>query len=195
MTFITVGAAIAFLSNRSLWQRILITLSAIPIAVFCNVMRVTGQGLLDHYVSRDLALGFAHQFVGVIMLIPAFLLILLVAWVLDHLFIEEVDEKDKLRARGGAVAKKEDKVITIPRQQPAVATAPAAAAPAAVAPAPVQRPAVTTPPRPGAPRTPPAAKPAGPALLGGAKPQAANPVAPKPQPAQTQQPQQRREQS
>jgi len=195
MTFITVGAAIAFLSNRPLWQRIVITLSAIPIAVFCNVMRVTGQGLLDHYVSRDLALGFAHQFVGVIMLIPAFLLILLVAWVLDHLFIEEVDEKDRLRAKGGAAAKKrEEKVITIPRQQPAPAVAAAAVAAPAPTAAPVQRPALTTPPRPGAPRTPPAARPAGPALLGGAKPQAANPAAPKPQPAQTQQPQQRREQ-
>ncbi len=52
MTFITVGAAVAFLSARPLWQKIIITLSAIPIAIFCNVMRVAGQGLLDHYVSR-----------------------------------------------------------------------------------------------------------------------------------------------
>ena len=52
MTFITVGVAVAFLSARPLWQKIIITLSAIPIAIFCNVMRVAGQGLLDHYVSR-----------------------------------------------------------------------------------------------------------------------------------------------
>src|SRR5439155_5985146 len=71
MTFITVGAAVAFLSQRSLWQKIIITLSAIPIAIFCNVMRVAGQGLLDHYVSRQLSESFAHQFVGLVMLIPA----------------------------------------------------------------------------------------------------------------------------
>ncbi|HTL29068.1 MAG TPA: exosortase/archaeosortase family protein, partial [Tepidisphaeraceae bacterium] len=35
MTFISVGGAIAFLSSRPLWQKILITLSAIPIAIFC----------------------------------------------------------------------------------------------------------------------------------------------------------------
>ena len=29
------------------------------------------------------------------MLVPAFFLILLVGWMLDHLFIEEVDETDK----------------------------------------------------------------------------------------------------
>jgi exosortase len=91
MTFITVGAAIAFLSARPLWQKIIITISAIPIAIFCNVMRVAGQGLLDHYISHELSESFAHQFVGLIMLIPAFFLILLVGWVLDHLIIEEAD--------------------------------------------------------------------------------------------------------
>jgi exosortase len=91
MTFITVGAAVAFLSNRPLWQKIIITVSAVPIAIFCNVMRVAGQGLLDYYVSHELSESFAHQFVGIVMLIPAFFLILLVGWLLDHLFIEETD--------------------------------------------------------------------------------------------------------
>ncbi|MGD1277739.1 MAG: exosortase/archaeosortase family protein [Tepidisphaeraceae bacterium] len=89
MTFISVGAAVAFLSHRPFWQKTLVTLSAIPIAIFCNVMRVSGQGLLDHYVSQQLSENFAHQFVGMIMLIPAFLLILLVGWILDQIFLEE----------------------------------------------------------------------------------------------------------
>src|SRR5207244_3009394 len=91
MTFITVGAAVAFLSQRPLWQKIIITITAIPIAIFCNVMSVAGQGLLDHYVSRQLSESFAHQFVGLVMLIPAFFLILLMGWILDHIFIEEAD--------------------------------------------------------------------------------------------------------
>jgi exosortase len=93
MTFIAVGGAVAFLSGRALWQKILITLSAIPIAIFCNVMRVSGQGLLDHYVSQQLSENFAHQFVGMIMLVPAFLLILLVGWILDQIFVEEADQR------------------------------------------------------------------------------------------------------
>ena len=52
-------------------------------------MRVSGQGLLDHYVGREWSEEFAHQFVGTIMMLPAFLLILLVCWIVDHLFIEE----------------------------------------------------------------------------------------------------------
>jgi exosortase len=91
MTFISVGAAMAFLSSRPLWQRLFITFMAIPIAIFCNVMRVTGQGLIHQYWSKEMATGFAHTFVGMVMLIPAFFLILLVCWILDQIFVEEVD--------------------------------------------------------------------------------------------------------
>jgi exosortase len=104
MTFITVGVAVAFLSARPLWQKIIITISAIPIAIFCNVMRVAGQGLLDHYVSEQLSQSFAHQFVGIVMLIPAFFMILAVGWVLDHLFVEEADDNEKNYATPGAMA-------------------------------------------------------------------------------------------
>ncbi len=96
MTFISVGAAVAFLSSRRLWQKAVITLSAIPIAIFCNVMRVSGQGLLDHYVSQELSQSFAHQFVGLIMLVPAFFLILLVGWALDQIWVEELRNKREL---------------------------------------------------------------------------------------------------
>lgn len=104
MTFISLAAGLAFLSHRPFWQKIVITLSAIPIAISCNVMRVSGQGLLDHYVSRQISEGFAHQFVGLAMMIPAIFLILLVGWLLDKIFIEEAAEettnKTKSRAKG-----------------------------------------------------------------------------------------------
>jgi exosortase len=93
MTFISVAAAVAFLSHRPLWQKIIVVIFAVPIAIFCNVMRVSGQGLLDRYVSHSLSENFAHQFVGLIMLIPAFLLILLVGWILDQIFVEQIDRR------------------------------------------------------------------------------------------------------
>lgn len=111
MTFISVAAAIAFLSTRPLWQRIIMTLSAVPIAIFCNVMRVSGQGLLDFYVSEELSQSFAHQFVGLVMLLPAMLMILGVGWVLDQLFIEEADETNS-------------QTIKVIRRQPAGAAVP-----------------------------------------------------------------------
>jgi exosortase/archaeosortase family protein len=81
------------LSSRPLWQKIIVVFFAVPIAISCNVMRVSGQGLLDRYVSHSLSENFAHQFVGLIMLIPAFLLILLVGWILDQIFVEQIDRR------------------------------------------------------------------------------------------------------
>jgi exosortase len=99
MTFISVAAAVAFLSSRALWEKIIIVLSAIPIAIFCNVMRISGQGLLDHYVSQQLSENFAHAFVGTVMLVPAFLLILGVGWVLDQAFVQEAAPEKETAAQ------------------------------------------------------------------------------------------------
>lgn len=91
MTFVTMAAGIGFLmyGHRPMWQRVVITLSAVPIAIFCNVVRIAGQGLLDTYWDRQVSEGFAHQFVGLVMLAPALFLVLGVAWLLESLFIEE----------------------------------------------------------------------------------------------------------
>lgn len=90
MTFITLAAAIAFLSlSRPLWQKLVIVFSAVPIAIACNVVRVSGVGLLDVYVTEEASEGFAHTFVGLVLLAPALLLLLGVGWILDRLFIEE----------------------------------------------------------------------------------------------------------
>jgi exosortase/archaeosortase family protein len=139
MTFIAVAAAVAFLSFRPLWQKVLVTLSAIPIAIFCNMVRVTGQGMLDYYVSQKWSESFAHQFAGMVMMIPAFFLILLVAWILDNVFIEEVDKRELANARA---SKGTDAglVIEVPRGGAIKRPAPAApkqatATPSKVAPA------------------------------------------------------------
>jgi exosortase len=119
MTFISVGAAVGFLSNRPLWQRILLTVSAIPIAIFCNVMRVAGQGILDRLWSEKFAEGFAHQFVGLVMLMPAFFLILGVGWLLDQIFVEE-DESE-----AGAATKPQAGIIKARRRVVAAQPQPA----------------------------------------------------------------------
>lgn len=186
MTFISLAAAVGFLSNRALWQKVVITLSAIPIAIFCNVLRVTGQAYIDRLAGPQWSENFAHQFVGVVMLIPAFFLILGVAWALDQIFVEEADDKPKFN-RAPAARATEKKVIVVANKAvvPAVATpatvaalAPAvkphaaAAAPAVkpqptvkpvAKPQPVAAPAVK-PQRPAAPAAPPQAAPARPAM-------------------------------
>ncbi len=91
MSFISIAAAVAFLSSRPLWQKIIITLSSIPIAIFCNVLRVAGVAFLDIHAGHEWSEGFAHQFAGMVLYLPAFFLIMLVCWIVDHIFIEESD--------------------------------------------------------------------------------------------------------
>lgn len=113
MTFITVGAAVAFLSDRALWQKLFITFAAIPIAVFCNVMRVSVQADMDHYISQQLSQGFAHATTGwIILVIPGFLLILGSGWFLDKIFVEEADHRANLKK------KEDDLIVRIPRRNP-----------------------------------------------------------------------------
>ena len=142
MTFVSVGGAIAFLSSRPLWQKLIIVFSAIPIAIFCNVMRISGQGLLDHYVSPQWSDGFAHQFVGMMMLLPAFFLILGVGYLLDKLFIEEAEEDDAYQNAPRAVAGIAARESVIP----ALGATSSVAAPAAAAVVPIAlpKPVVTT---------------------------------------------------
>jgi len=134
MTFVTLGAALAFLSTRPLWQKLFVVAMAVPVAIFCNVMRVAGQGLLDHYVSPQLSENFAHQFVGIVMLIPAFFILGLLLWTLDQLFVDEADEET---ARAAAMAGKASVGLAMVASSPgvivAVKRAPTTTAPAAVA--------------------------------------------------------------
>jgi exosortase len=125
MTFVSIAAAVAFLSFRPLWQKITMVFSAIPIAISCNTLRVTVQGLLTRYSSGQWGEEFAHGFVGFVMMIPAFFLILLVGWVLQNIFIDEVSDKKSLgsnytSARGGTkrTVASVQKVAAIPRDVP-----------------------------------------------------------------------------
>jgi exosortase len=92
MAFLALGVAMAYLSDRPVWQRIILVLLAVPIAVFCNVVRVSGTGLLYYMWTDDAARGFFHQFSGLVMLPVAFVIYLGAGWVLSQLLIDDVEE-------------------------------------------------------------------------------------------------------
>ena len=93
MAFIALGTALAFLWDRRWWQRALMIIMTVPIAVGVNILRVTILGLVYLYDPR-LASGEPHTFIGMLMLIPAGLLFLGVGWVLDRIIIEEPEQAD-----------------------------------------------------------------------------------------------------
>ena len=60
------------------------------------------SGLTDYYISEQFGRGFAHTFYGLVMYVPAFFLMLMVGWILDHLFLDEADEKEKAKLASAA---------------------------------------------------------------------------------------------
>ncbi|UCF00384.1 MAG: exosortase/archaeosortase family protein [Planctomycetota bacterium] len=91
MAFLALGVAMAYLHYRPIWQRLILLASTIPIAIFCNVVRVTVTGFIYILIHPRYAQGLYHDLLGLGMLPLAFGLYGLLAWFLSSLFIEETE--------------------------------------------------------------------------------------------------------
>jgi len=91
MAFLALGVAMAYLHYRPIWQRLILLASTIPIAIFCNIIRVTVTGFIYILIHPRYAQGFYHDLLGLAMLPLAFGLYGLLAWFLSSLFVEETE--------------------------------------------------------------------------------------------------------
>lgn len=73
-----------WLRSYGFWKSATIVLSAIPIAIVTNALRVSGTGVLAHYYGTQVADGFFHSFSGWVIYIVAFLLLFAVGWGVDR---------------------------------------------------------------------------------------------------------------
>jgi exosortase len=86
--FFALSTAVALLIRRPLWERILLVLSAIPIALFANVARITVTGVLHETVGSELANAVFHDLAGWLMMPLGLLLLALELKILGHLLLE-----------------------------------------------------------------------------------------------------------
>jgi exosortase len=91
MAFIALGVAVAYLGRRPYWHRAVLVLCCVPIAVFCNMIRVFVTGLAHVYGHRELAQGTSHELLGLAMLPIALGLFTAAGWILNNLFVEASD--------------------------------------------------------------------------------------------------------
>jgi len=89
MAFLALGVAMAYLHYRPLWQRIILLASTIPIAIFCNIVRVTVTGFIYVLIHPKYTQGIYHDILGMAMLPLAFGAYGLLAWFMSSLFIDE----------------------------------------------------------------------------------------------------------
>lgn len=94
MAFVALGVAMAYLYERAFWQRIILLASTVPIAILCNVVRVTITGFIYVLIHPMYAQGIYHDMLGMAMLPLAFGLYGFLAWFMSSLF---TDEPERIR--------------------------------------------------------------------------------------------------
>jgi len=97
--FVAISVAFGMISNRPMWERIFIVFSAIPIALFVNITRITVTGILYYIaadpnnalgITEDLAHTVFHDYAGWVMM-PVALGIMYVEYqILSHLIVEDL---------------------------------------------------------------------------------------------------------
>ena len=92
MSFLALGVAMAYLEYRPWIHRLVLLVSTIPIAIFCNMLRVLLTGLIYVYLDPELTKGNPHALLGMAMLAVAFGLYGLLAWILNRIYMQEDTE-------------------------------------------------------------------------------------------------------
>jgi exosortase len=75
MSLTTVAVIYAYFLESKLLPRLLLSVSAIPIAVIANGLRVTGTALLAFYWDKEAAEGFFHDFSGWLIFVLSLLML------------------------------------------------------------------------------------------------------------------------
>lgn len=88
VVFFAVATAVAIVVQKPVWEKLLLVGSAVPIAVFCNVLRITVTGVLFETVGSAWARIVFHDLAGWLMMVLALGLLKLEMWLLDHILID-----------------------------------------------------------------------------------------------------------
>ncbi len=90
--FVALGVAMAYLHYRPIWQRVVLLACTIPIAIFCNIVRVTVTGFIYIFIDPKYAHGIYHDMLGFAMLPLAFGIYGFLAWFMTNLVTHEQQE-------------------------------------------------------------------------------------------------------
>ncbi len=93
-TFVALGVAMAWMEVRPTWQRVGLLISTMPIAIFCNMLRVLVTGLIYIYIGPEYATGVLHSMLGLVSLGVAFGLYGLLTWIMNNFVVDDTDNSD-----------------------------------------------------------------------------------------------------
>ncbi|HEV3204940.1 MAG TPA: exosortase/archaeosortase family protein [Gemmataceae bacterium] len=90
VVFFALSTAVALVIRRPLWEKILILVSAIPIALFVNIIRITVTGILHDTVGSEIANAVFHDLAGWLMMPLALVFLGIELTILKYLLLEPV---------------------------------------------------------------------------------------------------------
>src|SRR5437660_9669112 len=93
MTLVTLAVIYAYFTTPkspdsksfAIARSVILVLSAVPIAILTNAVRVSGTGVLAHYYGTRIADGFFHSFSGWVIYIAAAALLFATGWLIDRI--------------------------------------------------------------------------------------------------------------
>jgi len=72
IALVALGALYAYLTKGPLWKRVVLFVSAVPLAVLANIVRISVLCAVANVWGVDAALGFFHDFSGLLLFLIAF---------------------------------------------------------------------------------------------------------------------------
>ncbi|MFM8219410.1 MAG: exosortase/archaeosortase family protein, partial [Planctomycetaceae bacterium] len=89
MVFVAICIAMALISNRPLWERAVIVVSAVPIALVANILRIVGTAAFASSSLSSEASTRLHDLMGFLMMPLGLALVGIEAWFLSRLLLVE----------------------------------------------------------------------------------------------------------
>ena len=106
--FFAICVAVSFIMRAPVWKKVLLLLSAVPIAIISNVARIVLTGMLYEWVSANVG-NVIHDYAGWWMMIPAMLMIWGEMALLSALLIETAVEGPLSFGEQGSLSRRRPK--------------------------------------------------------------------------------------
>lgn len=90
VSIVALASAYLILVERTWWEKSLLLLAIIPIAVFTNALRIVATGLLQQLTTSEIAGRFSHDFAGFVMIPVAAVSFWAFLWYLRKAFPERI---------------------------------------------------------------------------------------------------------